>query len=194
MCSNTEVCDMTCSLFPQSKKKTNKKTTLQNHWVNERQQSNRLETNLNEVVEVTQFAHVGDTLLLGHILENLSQVVFGVWKEKRSEWQGYCYPEQRDTCTELDFRVTCWRRWNRNAATESGARRGTCFKYKQPFPSSDSDRHGDGRKQERRLLPLHHFLTLGLFCLLNSHQNTTVLLTSYLDRFIKEEVISCISP
>lgn len=46
--------------------------------MNECQQSNRLGTNLNEVVEVTQFAHVGDTLLLGHILEDLSQVVFGV--------------------------------------------------------------------------------------------------------------------
>lgn len=44
----------------------------------ERQQSNRLETNLNEVVQVTQFAHVGDPLLLGHVLENLSQVVFRV--------------------------------------------------------------------------------------------------------------------
>lgn len=116
----------------------------------------------------------------------------GSERRRDQNGMGYCYPEQRDTCTELDFRVTCWRRWNRNAATESGARRGTCFKYKQPFPSSDSDRHGDGRKQERRLLPLNLFLTLGLFCLLNSHQNTTVHLTSYQDRFIKEEAISCI--
>lgn len=92
---------------------------------------------------MTQFAHVGDPLLLGHILENLSQVVFRVWNEKRWELQGDCWnSEHCYTSSDRDFRV----KYRPSSAAHSGVtlgERGTCFTYKQPFPSSESDKHGD---------------------------------------------------
>lgn len=39
-------------------------------------------TNLDEVVQVAKFAHIRDPLLFGHILEDLSHVLGGVWKKR----------------------------------------------------------------------------------------------------------------
>lgn len=38
-------------------------------------------TNLDEVVQVAKFAHVRDSLLFGHILEDLSHVLRRLWKK-----------------------------------------------------------------------------------------------------------------
>ncbi len=39
-------------------------------------------TNLDEVVQVAEFAHIRDSLLFGHILKDLSHVLRGVCKKK----------------------------------------------------------------------------------------------------------------
>jgi len=42
-------------------------------------------TNLDEVVQVAKFAHIRDTLLFGHILEDLSHVLRRVYKKKMTK-------------------------------------------------------------------------------------------------------------
>lgn len=74
--------------------------------------------------------------------------------------QNHCYLGQCYTSGNHDVGADTLAEEKQKCSTESGlafAERGTCFKYKQLFPSSESDKHGDWRRQERRLSPLTRF-------------------------------------